>query len=1226
MFFRQLFILFFCCFSGSLLAQLTPAQFDLYTTSNGLSHNYITGLAQDSTGYVWITTQSGLNRFNGSSYAQFHSTNDNLSIASEDLKGATWLSKNLLGISTSGLHIVNTRTGRTHNLFIPYHRKQFEYKFNMTERVLGDEGGNIYVLTRSGFYHFDSQEKLVSRFDYYDEKDVPVAHFFFGRELIELDQTKLLVVSVDGLYLYNKKFKQLKKMAEGDYPLADEFLDYQSKNYLFLPHKPGSFFVLKSLTDTIVYVNQHENKKTYSKLPLDPVSAEISYYSKLRQANDTLFYITGQNTCFYKMRFYPETGAVKLHPEKYFADYQCTALLTDNKQQLWVGTTRGLFHYNETRSSIRLARIPQSVETAYPNIAIGRVLVSGNKLFAGTRSVGSVLVYDKNELRYADATTFDAYRKKTGKSMNVYSMVESDANTVMLATNGPPLLIKVANNNPRFLFPPLWNEKHDWAGELFRDSKGIVWISSGRIHLYDPVRKQFQTIPDKVLSETQIRQPESIREDAAGNIWMAGHGLSRYNVSTGRFDLNLDSFPFIKMPDKQVSMMEIDKKRNTIWFNSYNNGLISYNISNGTFRHFTTAHNLPANNISSLTIINDYLWMAAGSAIVCMNLATSQIRSFGKEDGFPDMPVLNRSNFVFDTSSRLIYIGFSKAIAVFDPAQLLREKSPPHVFIEELTTNDTNTIYQPGSGFTTSWKENEIRISIGTINFSDASTQRFAYRIYKDSNSPWIETGSQPTFSISNLSPGEYKIQVKCSSAGNRWPEQVKDFKLTVTPPVWQESWAIFMMIALALALVYWLIRWRTNVVKRREMIKTQIEKLKANDYKNQFELEQITNYFSSSLADKKTEEDVLWDVSKNLIGRMNYEECIIYLWNADKTRMVQKAAYGPKGKPELITTNVFEVAEGQGVVGHVIKTRQPELINDTRKDSRYRVDDEFRLSEITVPIIHNNELLGVIDSEHRKAHYFSERDIKILTTIATLLGNKLKQIESQQSLEAKQKELAGINEQLAEARLSALQAQMNPHFVFNALNSIKRMILENDNEKASRYLSKFALMIRMTLDHSRQIFVTLDDNIAYIKAYLEMEQLRFDDSFTYHICIDEDLDTTETSIPSMMIQPLVENAIWHGLMQAEGNKKIKICFGQSENQVVCTIQDNGIGIRHAEQLKEKQRPLHRSAGLENLKNRIKIMNEKYDLNCSLDIKDLSDAGENQKGTKVILRFNSINT
>ena len=232
----------------------------------------------------------------------------------------------------------------------------------------------------------------------------------------------------------------------------------------------------------------------------------------------------------------------------------------------------------------------------------------------------------------------------------------------------------------------------------------------------------------------------------------------------------------------------------------------------------------------------------------------------------------------------------------------------------------------------------------------------------------------------------------------------------------------------------------------------------------------------------------------------MNYEDCIIYLWNETKTRMVQKAAFGPKGKPEIISANVFEVLPGQGIVGQVIHTRQAILVNDTRIDNRYRVDDHFRLSEVGVPIIHNNELLGVIDSEHSQLSYFSEQDIKILTTIATLIGNKLTQIQSEQSLEAKQQELASINEQLAEARLAALQAQMNPHFIFNALNSIKRMILDGDNEKASRYLSKFALMIRMTLKHSKEIFVTLDENIEYLKAYLEMEQLRFGDSFTYTI------------------------------------------------------------------------------------------------------------------------------
>ena len=127
----------------------------------------------------------------------------------------------------------------------------------------------------------------------------------------------------------------------------------------------------------------------------------------------------------------------------------------------------------------------------------------------------------------------------------------------------------------------------------------------------------------------------------------------------------------------------------------------------------------------------------------------------------------------------------------------------------------------------------------------------------------------------------------------------------------------------------------------------------------------------------------------------MNYEDCMIYLWNEDKTKMVQKAAYGLKGKPEYISEQLFDVTRA-GVVGYVMETMQPVLIKDTRTDKRYRVDEAFRLSEVCVPIIHDNELLGVIDSEHQRADYFTERDIKILTTIATLIGNKLKQLESE--------------------------------------------------------------------------------------------------------------------------------------------------------------------------------------------------------------------------------------
>jgi LytS/YehU family sensor histidine kinase len=370
--------------------------------------------------------------------------------------------------------------------------------------------------------------------------------------------------------------------------------------------------------------------------------------------------------------------------------------------------------------------------------------------------------------------------------------------------------------------------------------------------------------------------------------------------------------------------------------------------------------------------------------------------------------------------------------------------------------------------------------------------------------------------------------------------------------------------------------------------------------------------------------DDVLWDVTKNLIGRMNYVDCIIYMWNEDKTKMVQKAAYGPKGNPKAIRTRVFDVLPGQGVVGYVMLTKEPQLVADTRNDPRYRVDDMHRLSELCVPIIHDDELIGIIDSEHHADNHFKERDVKILTTIATLVGNKIRQIESEQVLKIKQKELGYINQQLAEAQLSALQTQMNPHFIFNSLNSIKGMILDNEQLKASRYLSKFANLIRITLNQSREIFTTLYENIEYLESYLLMEKLRFDDSFTFRIMVDDDIDIEETLVPTLMIQPLAENAIWHGLMNKKGKKRLTIRFSQEDNIMCCSIEDNGIGINQAEENKKLNPSSHQSVGLSNLRNRIKILNEKYDTHCSLDIVDLKLNHKNKTGTIAVLRFNII--
>lgn len=1193
--------------------------FDHYTKTEGMSHNTVTGLAQDSAGYMWISTSFGLNRYNGSRFVQFHSNNDSFSLGSEAITGITWIDKERLAVyGATGVHIVNTKTGENHNLFIPYPRQQYLYKFNMVQRVTGDDSGNMYVLTRSGFYHFDKNYELVSRFDYYSEKEVHTEHFFFGNELLELDGRQLLIVSAGGLYVYDKEKKQVRKMNAADCPLMAEFLDYPLASYSFFQGRAGDLFILKSDSDTIVYINISQNKKTVSRLPLKPIRGEVGYRSRMIPVNDTLLYITGHLSGFFKLRFYPESGMVKMQREKFFNAYFCTSLLNDKENNLWVATNKGLFRQNPQKKQVQFTTLPVYLEDSFPNINLADVYASHNKVYAGARGQGGLLVFNKRALQLEKQIIFSKVDKRNN---SINAIVPVNASTLLLGTNGLPFLYDELKEKPGPFIPPNWDKEGEWTNDLFKDSNGNIWISAAsNIYRYNPVTQNLALLPNHSVS---LMMPVGIEGGGKSHLWMASHGLARYNTISDTLDLRIDSFPFIKMPDKQVNAF-IEDQDNTLWFNSNNNGLIAYNIDRKTFRHFTRKDGLPDDNIVSVIIIDDKLWLACYSGVACMDLKTSEFVSFGKEDGFPDMPVVKGARFFYDSTDQQLYLCFSQAVVRFNPHNILQRKSPSQLFIENLAINEKNN-FLPGQQFTTSWHDNEIMITIGSINFSDGNSQRFAYRILKDSLTPWQQLGSQPSFSISNLSPGTHKIEVKCFSLNNRWPEQVKEISIVVLPPIWMKDWFITLLSGILLVVIYLLIQWRINMIRRKEEEKTHIQKLKADDYKNQFELEQISNYFSSSLAGKNTEAEVLWDVTNNLMSRMNYEDCVIYLWNEDKTKMVQKAAYGPKGKPEIISANVFEVKPGQGIVGHVIQSRQPLLINDTRLDSRYRVDDEFRLSEVCVPIIHNDELLGTIDSEHSLPNYFSDRDIKILTTIATLIGNKLKQIESEQSLEAKRKELANINEQLAEARLTALQAQMNPHFVFNALNSIKRMILDGDNEKGSRYLSKFALMIRMTLEHSKEVFVTLQENVEYLKAYLEMEQLRFNDSFTYNIFTGENIDTAETMIPSLMIQPIVENAIWHGLMQADMDKRIMIAFTQYGNKIVCTIEDNGIGLHESERLKETTRPLHRSTGLENLQKRIKIINEKYNTDCSLEIFDLKDTCREKRGTRVVLRFNVIN-
>ena len=245
---------------------------------------------------------------------------------------------------------------------------------------------------------------------------------------------------------------------------------------------------------------------------------------------------------------------------------------------------------------------------------------------------------------------------------------------------------------------------------------------------------------------------------------------------------------------------------------------------------------------------------------------------------------------------------------------------------------------------------------------------------------------------------------------------------------------------------------------------------------------------------------------------------------------------------------------------------------------------------------------------------------ILVAVVAALLLFNLRQRLHNQRLLAAKEREVkdANFQRQLSQLEMKALQAQINPHFIFNCLNSINQMILQGEDTSASRYLTKFSKLIRLILENSENSEVTLQDELAVLDSYIELEQLRFQGDIDYQLEVDSNIDPEETYLPSMVLQPFVENAIWHGLMPKKdyGSGKISIAAKQEGDLLVCQIEDNGVGREKARELQDSSVWKTKSMGLKITEERLSLLNQEYQEEM-IRVTDLKDSSGEPLGTRV---------
>lgn len=246
---------------------------------------------------------------------------------------------------------------------------------------------------------------------------------------------------------------------------------------------------------------------------------------------------------------------------------------------------------------------------------------------------------------------------------------------------------------------------------------------------------------------------------------------------------------------------------------------------------------------------------------------------------------------------------------------------------------------------------------------------------------------------------------------------------------------------------------------------------------------------------------------------------------------------------------------------------------------------------------------------------WFITTMILLLTAIAYYLYKlRLKQIKKENDL----------RNDINLYRQQALSKQMDPHFVFNTLNSIQSFIVKNDSLASTQYLSKFAKLIRLILNNSQNQAVPLNDEISALTLYLELESLRFQKKFKFELLIDPAINSTSCFIPAFLIQPFVENAVWHGIMGLKGTGHITVELKKNHNEITCIVEDNGIGRVKSMEVKTQEEIAKKSFGIKLVEQRLELLNNLYDIKMKVLFIDLYSEDGKPSGTRVIINLPMI--
>ncbi len=830
-----------------IFSQSKRLRFDHINSESGLSDNYVTHIFQDKKGFIWISTQDGINRYDGYEFKHYKHIPGNLNSLSdfavnhifEDSKGIFWIS------TRDGLNKFNPMT----ETFVHYKMNKDDPNSLSAKRIYGcveDKNGNIWIATSNGLNRFDQSNGTFAKYINIPGNNKSISDNVIAT-LFSDSKGNLWIGTTKWLNLYDfssNSFRSFLNEGSNTSPINRITALYEdSKGIMWIGTRGGLVKLISigsNSIETKIYTHNPEDKYSISSNLITEIDEDSKGKLWIGTLGGGLNIFDPSSEKFESVR-YSATDKNGLSSDMFFA------LLVDNYDNVWIGnTTTGIDKYSPTSERFQHYQITIDKPEPGANSVTSILIDREGKLWLGTENEG-IKVYankiagEQNILFNLNATGKNNF-SLSGNSIT--SIFEDDEGMIWIGTadfglnkfNPVTKQIEIFKNDP--------NNSNSLSGDfihtVYQDREGIIWIGTGRNGLsrFDKKTKAFKHFrenPDDPANKKFLSSREviSIVEDANGYLWLGTTtgGLNRFDRKSEIFKHFLHIHEDGKsISSNRVVCLFIDSKKR-LWAGTYNGGLNLFDEKTNSFIHFMEKDGLPDNTIQSITEDEEgMLWLGTTNGIFRFDPEIKTFKNYDVSDGLQGKE-FNPKACLRDFESGTLYFGGTNGLNIYSPGSIQEKKNPPAITFTEFKLFDKTVSPSEESPLLKNspyadeinlgYDENIISFSFSALDFTSPSKNQYAYML-EGFNDEWIYSGNIREVTYTNLSPGDYVFMVKGSNSDGVWNETGVSVKVTVNPPFWRTWWAYSIYVFLALSGLIFIRRYEMNRIRLKNELKQQ--------------------------------------------------------------------------------------------------------------------------------------------------------------------------------------------------------------------------------------------------------------------------------------------------------------------------------------------------------------------------------------------------------------------